>query len=181
MKKKIFIGIAVLFVFHFVTWKIWGEEKFLKKGFYTLEEMSSCKGYQVIENLDGVDYKLEPVRFNISSLTKDAIDDSVSLVILNDKSLMVLGYRKDIYTRIRSEIDTTTSYPLLFIVSRDWIPQNPYFNDALFYCWAFGTDDIFSEEPLLIWAFVGWIDVANRYTYPIYERYVDNRIRKERE
>ena len=177
MKKKIFIGIAILFALHFVTWKIWGERALLKKGFTALDENEECTyNFSYLARTDfydGIEYTYTSKRIYISRISRDQSDPAIrSIRVLGDVKT-VLGYRESLFDSLSSITDEINEIHQLMIIEGNWIQMNPYLIDSNFNCWVLGSDMDLGYEPLLIWAFIGWVDVANKYTYLIYQTYVD--------
>ena len=161
MKKKIFIGIAILFVLHFMTWKIWGAEKLLIKGYSFLENNERCQDQFSIMTYSE---EYEDTVYNYIGMKLYMFGEEFDLEKLEYQlnRETILAHREDSLSmgKIFQISDSTDYYILLNFVGNNW--SNPYLNSSIYDCWAVNTDWNESHQPYLIWGFFDWIELTNR-------------------
>lgn len=161
MKKRIFIGIAVLFVLHFVTWKIWGERALLKKGYTFLENKEECQNQFSIMTYSE---EYEDTVYNYIGKKMYRFGENFDLKELEFRldSEIKYAHRQDSVSKSKMYqlIDSTDYYIQLNFISLN--NYNPCLASSFYECWAVDTDWNESHQPYLIWGFFGWIEMTNR-------------------
>jgi|TARA_R110001599_G_scaffold244895_1_gene445005 hypothetical protein len=177
MKKKIFLALLAFLAIHFFTWSLWGDKKLLQKGFTVLENNAECSDtfsrQEKTENYDesGINYKVDRVYIDRMSRINNA--DSVKNITVNGSLKQVFGYKESIFENFDIASDSTNTIYQLLIVSKEWIPSNPYLQDATYSCWVLGTDYDISYNPYLIWVFYGWTDISNTYFRRLHKEFFE--------
>ena len=153
-----------IFVLHALTWWIWGTERLLVKGYEYLEGTEMCSpevdGRVVAQEIfEDTTYTYIGERFWSTSI---AGLDPVFTMEVNGNERKVYSTRSSRWQNLLEEYYSGNINFRINGVGREY--ANPYYQDAAFVCWAFGSDWYEDHEPYLIWAFVGWIEITDEET-----------------
>ena len=154
MKKKIFIGIAILFVLHFVTWMTFGKKSLIKK--------------QILEA------ESDPYCFSQDSIWAEREGSSISIHrdydSMDTKTYRFRGVDYQVYGTESDDTDVFFDDTTTVVVERQLLSanSNPYIIIYSFACqewyWGCGTG---REEngAFATWVFFGWVKFLEEETF----------------
>lgn len=163
-KKKILLFVIGFFTLHALTWWVWGTERLLVKGYEYLEGTEMCS-----PEIDGKVLFQETYEDTTYSYIGERLWSTSISGMDTVFTIQINGIERTVYSRNserrRGLLEEYHSGNINFrvnLVEQEF--ASPYYQNAAFVCWAFGSDWYEDHKPFLIWAFFGWIEITDEQT-----------------
>ncbi len=164
------ISIIIILGIHLITWKIWGHQSLMKKGFTYIEKNEYCNSQFQQMNSPYV----QPDTTIILKAEKfwfvHSMKDTVINITLYDSTIQV--YSSESFRRkglLDDMYERDIGYQVLI---SDYYSDfnNPYLQKTFYACWALGSDFSIEFDFIQIWMFFGWVKLFDyqdliRYKY----------------